>query len=295
MSIRKAGDIIPEVVEVIKERRDGSELPFEMISSCPICGSKLVRNENEAAYYCLNKNCDARKIEGLIHFVSRDAMFIEGFGDAIVEDFYNYGYLKRIPDFYYLKEKKEELQELEGFGKKSIDNLLLAIENSKSNSLERLIFGLGIKHVGKKKANILAKYYNNMDNLVNATYEDLRCITDIGDKIAKSISEYFLENIDLIDELKEIGLNMNYLGGTTNSNKNFLGMHFVLTGTLATLTRNEAKKLIEESGGDVTSSVSGNTKAVIVGSSPGSKYDKAIKLGVPVWSEEEFMNKLGGM
>lgn len=295
VSIRKAGDIIPEVVEVIKERRDGTEEPFKMITNCPICGSKLVRNENEAAYYCLNKNCDARKIEGLIHFVSRDAMFIEGFGDAIVEDFYNYGYLKRIPDFYYLKDRKEELQELEGFGKKSIDNLLLSIEKSKSNSLERLIFGLGIKHVGKKKASILAKYYNNMDNLVSATYEDLRCITDIGDKIAKSISDYFLENVDLIDELKSIGLNMNYLGGNTSSNKNFEGLHFVLTGTLEHLTRNEAKKLIEDAGGDVTSSVSSQTAAVIAGEKPGSKYDKAIKLGIPIWSEEELMNKLGGM
>ena len=295
VSIRKAGDIIPEVVEVIKERRDGSELPFEMIINCPICGTKLVRNENEAAYYCLNKNCDARKIEGLIHFVSRDAMFIEGFGDAIVEDFYNYGYLKSIPDFYYLKNKKEELQELEGFGKKSIDNLLLSIENSKSNSLERLIFGLGIKHVGKKKASILAKNYETMDNLVKATYDDLRALTDIGDKIAKSISDYFLKNIDLIEELKSIGLNMKYLGGKTNINENFYGMHFVLTGTLLNYTRNEAKKLIEESGGDVTSSVSSNTAAVIIGESPGSKYDKAIKLGIPIWDEEDFMNKLGGM
>lgn len=295
VSIRKAGDIIPEVVEVIKERRTGSEFPFEMIKDCPICGSELVRNENEAAYYCLNKNCDARKIEGLIHFVSRDAMFIEGFGDAIVEDFYNYGYLKRIPDFYYLKDKKQELQELEGFGKKSIDNLLNSIEKSKSNSLERLIFGLGIKHVGKKKASILAKYYETMDSLMSASFDDLRGITDIGDKIAKSIVDYFVENKDLIEELKSIGLNMNYLGSTTNINDNFNGLHFVLTGTLESLTRNEAKKLIEDAGGDVTSSVSGNTAAVIVGASPGSKYDKAIKLGIPVWYEEEFMNKLGGM
>ncbi len=295
VSIRKAGDIIPEVVEVIKERRTGSEFPFEMIKDCPICGSELVRNENEAAYYCLNKNCDARKIEGLIHFVSRDAMFIEGFGDAIVEDFYNYGYLKRIPDFYYLKDKKQELQELEGFGKKSIDNLLNSIEKSKSNSLERLIFGLGIKHVGKKKASILAKYYETMDSLMSASFDDLRGITDIGDKIAKSIVDYFVDNKDLIEELKSIGLNMNYLGSTTNINDNFNGLHFVLTGTLESLTRNEAKKLIEDAGGDVTSSVSGNTAAVIVGASPGSKYDKAIKLGIPVWYEEEFMNKLGGM
>ena len=295
VSIIKAGDIIPEVVEVIKARRTGSELPFEMIKECPICGSKLIRNENEAAYYCLNKNCDARKIEGLIHFVSRDAMFIEGFGDAIVEDFYNYGYLKRIPDFYYLEDKKQELQELEGFGKKSIDNLLNSIEKSKSNSLEKLILGLGIKHVGKKKASILAKYYETMDSLMSATFEDLRSITDIGDKIAKSISDYCLENKDLIEELKSIGLNMNYLGGTTKINDNFNGLHFVLTGTLESLTRNEAKKLIEDAGGDVTSSVSSNTAALIVGSSPGSKYDKALKLGIPVWNEEEFMNKLGGM
>ena len=295
VSIRKAGDIIPEVVEVIKERRTGSEFPFEMIKDCPICGSELVRNENEAAYYCLNKNCDARKIEGLIHFVSRDAMFIEGFGDAIVEDFYNYGYLKRIPDFYYLKDKKQELQELEGFGKKSIDNLLNSIEKSKSNSLERLIFGLGIKHVGKKKASILAKYYETMDSLMSASFDDLRGITDIGDKIAKSIVDYFVDNKDLIEELKSIGLNMNYLGSTTNINDNFNGLHFVLTGTLESLTRNEAKKLIEDAGGDVTSSVSGNTAAVIVGASPGSKYDKAIKLGIPVWKEEDFISNLGGI
>jgi len=295
VSIRKAGDIIPEVVEVIKDRRDGSEIPFEMITNCPICGSLLVRKENEAAYFCTNKNCDARKIEGLIHYVSRDAMFIEGFGDAIVEDFYNYGYLRRIPDFYYLKDKASNLQELEGFGKKSIDNLLNSIEKSKSNSLERLIFGLGIKLVGKKKASILAKQFNNIDNLMNATFDDLNSISDIGDKIAKSIVNYFSENKELIEELKSIGINMEYLGGNTVSNDNFLGLHFVLTGTLENLTRNEAKKLIEDAGGDVTSSVSKNTYAVIAGVSPGSKYEKAVKLGIPIWNEEELMNKLGGM
>lgn len=295
VSIRKAGDIIPEVVEVIKDRRDGSEIPFKMIANCPICGSTLIRKDNEAAYFCLNKNCDARKIEGLIHFVSRDAMFIEGFGDAIVEDFYNYGYLKRIPDFYYLKDKSTSLQELEGFGKKSIDNLLNSIEKSKNNSLERLIFGLGIKLVGKKKASILAKHFNTMDNLMNASIDDLNSITDIGGKIAESIVSYFKENKDLIKELKSIGLNMEYIGTNTVSNENFEGLHFVLTGTLRNLTRNDAKKLIEDAGGDVTSSVSKNTYAVIVGDSPGSKYDKAVRLGIPVWNEEELMNKLGGI
>ena len=295
VSIRKAGDIIPEVVEVIKNRRDGSETPFKMIEKCPMCGTNLIRKENESAYFCLNENCDARKIEGLIHFVSRDAMFIEGFGEAIIEDFYNYGYLRKITDFYYLKDKSQELQELEGFGKKSVDNLLSAIEKSKSNSLERLIFGLGIKLVGKKKANILAKYYNTMDNLMNASFDDLKNITDIGDKIAYSIENYFSNNKELIIELKNLGINMNYIGQNIIENDLFKDKSFVLTGTLNSMTRNEAKKIIESRGGEVTSSVSGITSAVIVGISPGSKYDKAIKLGIPVWKEEDFISNLGGI
>ena len=295
VSIRKAGDIIPEVVEVIKNRRTGEEEPFKMIENCPICGTKLVRKENEAAYFCLNKNCDARKIENLIHYVSRDAMFIEGFGDAIVEDFYNYGYLKKITDFYYLKKYKEELQQLEGFGKKSIDNLLLAIEKSKENSLERLIFGLGIKLVGKKKASILAKYYGTMDKLMNASVDDLKNITDIGEKIAISIRNYFDDNEELVKDLKNIGINMKYLSQDVVENELFKGKHFVLTGTLESMTRNEAKKLIEARGGDVTSTVSSITSAVIVGLSPGSKYDKALKLGIPIWTEEEFVSNLGGI
>lgn len=295
VSIRKAGDIIPEVVEVIKNRRTGEEEPFKMIENCPICGTKLVRKENETAYFCLNKNCDARKIENLIHYVSRDAMFIEGFGDAIVEDFYNYGYLKKITDFYYLKKYKEELQQLEGFGKKSIDNLLLAIEKSKENSLERLIFGLGIKLVGKKKASILAKYYGTMDKLMNASVDDLKNITDIGEKIAISIRNYFDDNEELVKDLKNIGINMKYLSQDVVENELFKGKHFVLTGTLESMTRNEAKKLIEARGGDVTSTVSSITSAVIVGLSPGSKYDKALKLGIPIWTEEEFVSNLGGI
>ena len=295
VSIRKAGDIIPEVVEVIKSRRDGSEIPFKMISNCPICGTKLVRKENEAAYFCLNENCDARKIEGLIHFVSRDAMFIEGFGESIVEDFYNYGYLKRIPDFYYLKNHKEELQELEGFGKKSIDNLLNAIESSKENSLERLIYGLGIKLVGKKKASVLASYYENLDNIMSADFENLKNITDIGEKIAKSIKEYFDNNKDLVEELKQIGVNTKYLKKEMNKNEKFDGKTFVLTGTLEKMTRNEAKEYIESMGGEVTSSVSSKTFVVIVGETPGSKYDKAKKLNIAIWNEDEFIEAIGGI
>lgn len=295
VSIRKAGDIIPEVVEVIKKRRNGDEMPFKMIDNCPICGSKLIRKENEAAYFCLNKNCDARKIEGLIHFVSRDAMYIEGFGERIVEDFYNYGYLKSILDFYHLKEHKEQLQELEGFGKKSIENLLEAIENSKKNSLERLIFALGIRHVGKKTASILASYYKNMDSLMNASLEDLMNITDIGDKIALSIKEYFNDNIELINNLKSLGINMNYIGKEKKENELIKNKTFVLTGTLEKLTRNEAKDLIEQNGGNVTNSVSKKTDVVVVGLSPGSKYDKAKELGISIWDESEFIKNVGGI
>ena len=295
VSIRKAGDIIPEVVEVIKKRRNGDEMPFKMIDNCPICGSKLIRKENEAAYFCLNKNCDARKIEGLIHFVSRDAMYIEGFGERIVEDFYNYGYLKSILDFYHLKEHKEQLQELEGFGKKSIENLLEAIENSKKNSLERLIFALGIRHVGKKTASILASYYKNMDVLMNASLEDLMNITDIGDKIALSIKEYFNDNIELINNLKSLGINMNYIGKEKKENEIIKNKTFVLTGTLEMLTRNEAKDLIEQNGGNVTNSVSKKTDVVVVGLSPGSKYDKAKELGISIWDESEFIKNVGGI
>lgn len=295
VSIRKAGDVIPEVVEVIKTRRTGEEIPFKMVDNCPICGSKLSKKEGEVAYFCLNPNCDARKIEGLIHFSSRDAMNIEGFGERIVEDFYNMGFLRSISDYYKLYEHKETLMELEGFGEKSINNLLSNIEISKQNSLEKLIFGLGIKHVGKKTSKILSEYYSNMDNLINSSLEELSSIPDIGDIIAKSIRNYFDDekNIELIEKLKENSLNMNYIGKEKNINELFNNKTFVLTGTLVNLTRNEAKDLIEELGGKNTSSVSKKTDVVIVGSEPGSKYDTAKSLGITIWNEEEFLKNSG--
>ena len=224
VSIRKAGEIIPEVVEVKFERRDGSEIPFKMIENCPICGSKLVKKEGEVAYFCLNTDCDARNIESLIYYASRDAMNIEGFGERIVEDFYNMGYLKNISDYYTLKKYKDELMELEGFGEKSISNLLENIENSKNNSLEKLIFGLGIKHVGKKTAKILSEVYNSLESLMNSNIEELSSIPDIGEIIAKSIIDYFNteKNIDLINTLKENNINMNYIGKEKNINELFL-------------------------------------------------------------------------
>ena len=292
VSIRKAGEIIPEVVEVKIERRTGNELPFIMIENCPICGSKLVKKEGEVAYFCLNTDCDARNIECLIHYASRDAMNIEGFGERIVEDFYNMGYLKNISDYYILKNYKDELKTLEGFGEKSISNLLANIENSKNNSLEKLIFGLGIKHVGKKTAKILSEYYKNIDNLMNSDIEELSSIPDIGEIIAKSIIDYFNteKNIKLIENLKENNINTNYIGKEKNINELFLDKTFVLTGTLEKMTRNEAKELIESLGGKNTSSVSKKTSVVIVGTSPGSKYDDALKLGITIWNEDEFIN-----
>lgn len=295
ISIRKAGDVIPEVVEVKKERRKGNEEPFKMTEECPICGSKLVKNkDDEANYYCVNPHCDAKRIESLIHFASRDAMNIEGFGDEIIEDFYNLGYLKHVDDFYRLERYKEELMELEGFGEKSINNLLDSVENSKSNSLEKLLFALGIRYVGAKTGKLLALNFKNIDNLINASYEDLINIKDIGNSIANSLYDYFRkeENIELINKLKALGLNMNYLGKEVIESDLFNGKTFVLTGTLSKYSRDEAKEKIELYGGKVTSSVTSKTDVVIVGDAPGSKYDKAKSLNITIWNEEEFVKNI---
>lgn len=293
VSIRKAGDVIPEVVEVKKERRNGTEKDFIMATTCPICNSKLVRKDTEAAYYCTNKHCPAKKIEGLIHYTSRNAMNIEGFGDRIIEDFYNMGYLKDYPDFYNLYKYKEELMELEGFGSKSINNLLDSIKKSKENSLERLLFALGIRYVGSKNAKILAQNFKNIDNIISATYEQLVSIRDIGEIIAKSVFNYFRneDNLNLINRLKEYGVNMNYLGKVIEDD-NFKEKTFVLTGTLLNITREEAKNIIEEKGGKTSSSVSSKTSVVIVGKDPGSKYEKALNLGITIWNEDDFISKL---
>ena len=294
VAIKKAGDVIPEVVEPIIERRTGNEVDFHMTTICPICHSTLVRKENEAAYYCVNPKCDKVKIESLIHYVSRDTLNIEGLGDRIIEDFYNMGYLDDVTDFYYLRDRKEELKELEGFGEKSINNILFNIEESKKQSLERLIFALGIRYVGKKVAKILAEYYKNMDNLFSTTYEELVKIDNIGEIIAQSVFNYIQqeENIEIINKLKELNVNMNYLVKNVEINSNFAGKTFVLTGTLSQLTREEASLKIEENGGKTTSSVTSKTNVVLVGENPGSKYEKAIKLGIPIWSEEEFLKRL---
>lgn len=294
VSIKKAGDVIPEVVKVITERRDGTEQKFQMIDKCPICHEPLTRKEEEAAYYCTNEHCPAKKQEKLIHFTSRHAMNIEGFGDRIIEDFYNLGYLKDYDDFYNLKDYQEELRELEGFGSKSINNLLTQIENSKHNSLERLLFGLSIRHVGTKTANILAKNFGNLDKLMAASFEEISDIKDIGPIIAKSVVDYFNkpENKELIQRLKNHHLNIVYLKETTNNVTDFTDKTFVLTGSLDRFTRDEAKEKIEALGGIVTSSVSKKTDVVIAGVEAGSKLQKAKDLGITVWDENTFINEL---
>ena len=286
ISIRKAGDVIPEVVEVKKERRTGDETPFKMIDKCPMCESILVKED--ANYFCKNPNCPARKIESLIHFASRDTMNIDGLGERIIEDFYNMGFIKDVSDIYRLDNHKEDLMELEGFGQKSITNLLTSIQNSKSNSLEKVLFALGIRHVGKKTAKILAKRYKTIENLINASEEELTNINDIGEIIAKSIKEYFSkeENLKLIDELKELGLNFTYK--STSVNDALDGMTFVLTGTLENYKREELTKILEDKGAKVTNSVTKKTTGVIVGDKPGSKYDKALKLGVKIYEEKDI-------
>lgn len=293
VSIRKAGDVIPEVVEVKKERRTGAEKDFVMTENCPICHQKLVRKENEAAYYCINSKCPAKKIEALIHYTSRNAMNIEGFGDHIIEDFYNRGYLLDYPDFYTLKKYKEELMELEGFGNKSIHNLMNAIEKSKQNSLERLVFALGIRYVGSKNAKILAAHFKTMDALMVASFEELIAIHDIGKMIAESVYTYFRneENKKMIELLKEYGLNMHFLGKVVEDDA-FASKTFVLTGGLSNITREKAKEEIESRGGNTSSNVSSKTDVVIVGKDPGSKYNKAKELGILIWTEQDFLEKL---
>ena len=290
--VRKAGDVIPEVASVKFERRTKELEPFKMIDSCPMCGTKLVKKD--ANYYCPNNSCPARHIENLIHYASRDAMNIEGFGDSIVEDFYNMGYLKTPADFYQIEKYKDELMSLEGFGEKSIIKLLASIERSKSNSLERLLFALGIRHVGAKTAKILARQFRNMDNLISATYEELQVINDIGDIIAKSIVDYFHDedNLNLINKLKEYKVNMTVDDSNYHESSIFSGKTFVLTGTLVNTTRDEATSIIESLGGKVSGSVSSKTSAVIVGDNPGSKYTKAVSLNIPIWQEEEFLAKV---
>lgn len=294
VSIRKAGDVIPEVVEAKKERRTGLEVDFSMIDKCPMCGGALSKIDGQVDYFCTNLDCPARKIEGLIHFASRDAMNIDGLGERIIEDFFNFGFISKISDIYKLENHRKDLITLEGYGNKSVANLLDAIDASKNNSLERLIFGLGIKHVGSKTAKVLARKYKTLDGLMNAPVDELVQIPDIGEVIAKSVFEYFHndDNLEEINRLIKIGVNTQYLGSESMEKDEFVGKTFVLTGSLSNYSRDEASLIIEQYGGKCVSSVSSKTSVVIIGDKPGSKYEKAKKLGVTIWTEDDFINKI---
>ena len=291
--IKKAAEIIPEVIEPVIERRTGEEKKFEMITKCPICASILEKKENQADWYCVNPDCPAKNIESLIHFVSRNAMYIEGLGEEIIEDFYNLGYIKNYSDIFTLKDHKEDLIELEGFGNKSVEKILDNIEKAKSNSLEKLLFAIGILNVGEKTAKILAKNYKHLDNLILATKEDLIKIKDIGDIVSDSIVNYFHDskNIDNLEKLRKLNINFEYNQKETQNN--FLyGKKIVVTGSLNKYTRKEIENLIETNGGNTSSSVSKVTDYVIVGDNPGSKKDKAKEFNVPILTEDEFIELL---
>lgn len=288
--IRKAGDVIPEVVRAIPELRKGNERPFVMIENCPVCGEPLTKID--AMHFCKNPHCEAKHIEGLIHFSSRDAMDIDGLGERIVEVLFNEHFINDIPSIYNLYNYRQDIINMDGFKDKSVDNLLDAIENSKKNSLEKLIFGLGIKEVGAKTAKILAKKFMTLDKLAEASYEDLLDIADIGPISARSISDYFADphHQEMIQELRNLGLNMEYLGVTKSDESSpFFGKTVVLTGTLSTMGRKECTELLEDLGAKVAGSVSKKTDYVIFGVEAGSKLDKARELGVSTLDEESFL------
>ncbi len=291
--IKKAGDIIPEVVRVVLDRREENSVSFSMLKECPVCESALLRKPGEADHYCINPLCDAKKIEGLIHFASRKAMYIEGLGDRIIEQFYNDGFLRSIKDIYLLKNHRDSLIVKEGFGVKSIDKLLENIEISKNSNLDKLLFGLGIRHVGEKVSKVIATNYPNLEDMGNLVYEDLINIDEIGDVIAKSIIDYFRveENLSLIKDLIELGLNTKYTSNIKIKDE-FKNRTFVLTGKLETYKRSEAKVLIESLGGKVSGSVSKKTDYVVAGSDAGSKLTKALDIGVKVLTESEFKDLL---
>lgn len=295
--VKKAGDIIPEVVQVLVERRTGEEEPYQMPKHCPECRSESVRLEGESAIRCINPLCPAQIKEGIIHYVSRTAMNIDGLGEKVVIQLYQQGLIQDVADLYHLD--RNELLQLERMGEKSVDNLLEAIQKSKNNSLDKLVFGLGIRLVGAKAAKLLAQNFETMDRLMEASEEELEAIDEIGPKMAQSIVEFFAkpEAQHVVDRLKVAGVNMTYKGPKLIKPEEiespFAGKTVVLTGTLEQLSRNEAKEKLEALGAKVTGSVSKSTDLVIAGESAGSKLDKARELNIEVIDEAELLKRLG--
>ena len=285
--VQKAGDVIPEILEVKKKKRAGTEKVFEMPKVCPVCGAPVVREEGEAVSRCIGIECPAKLVRNIIHFVSRDCMNIDGLGDKIIEQLINKNLISNIADIYFLK--FEDIATLKKNGQKFTQNLIDAINNSKNNDLYRLIAALGIRHIGTKAAKTLAKKYKTMDSLMNASLESLAMTDDIGEISANSIYEFFRQDqtIDLINRLKEAKVNMEALESEDIDNR-FEGKTFVLTGTLEKFTRKEASDLIEKHGGKTSGSVSKKTDYVLAGEDAGSKLTKAQSLGVEIITEEQF-------
>lgn len=291
--VQKAGDIIPQVVEVVKEERTGNEVKFKLPDKCPVCFEPTVRLEGEAAVKCINMSCPAQIRRGIIHFASRDAMNIEGLGESIVSLLLDNNIIEDIADLYYIK--KEDLVNLERMGEKSAGNLINAIEKSKENDLYRLINGLGIKYIGIKGAKVLAKSFSDIDEIINATSDDLINLEEFGEIMANSVIQFFKEekNIEAINKLRVAGVNMNsIISDKEDIESIFDGMKIVLTGTLPTLKRNDAKEMIEKRGGKATSSVSKSTTFVLAGEEAGSKLAKANELGITVIDEAKFLEIL---
>ncbi len=289
--IEKSGEIIPQIVSVLEKERRGREKTFTMPEKCPACGSKIIREEEEVALRCVNLSCPAQLKARLLHFGSRRAMDIEGLGDQVVEKFVDMHIVKDVTDLYGLV--PQQIAELERMGEKSASNLCTQIEKSKRNELSRLIFGLGIRHVGETSARLLAEYFHSMDHLARAEREDLEKVESIGETVSKSLLEFFgrKENLKVLKRLEELGVNMKQPERAGTSSE-LAGQQFVLTGTLEGFTRDEAAQEIRKRGGKVASAVSKKTTAVICGSEAGSKLADAQKLGVPVWDEKNFTQRM---
>lgn len=293
IKVRKAGDVIPEVSGVVLEKREQKSIPFKMINKCPKCDSILERKTGEADYYCLNEECEARVVNGLIHFASRKAMNIDTLGDKIIEKLYKQKMIKNIYDIYTLKNRYNELILIDNMGEKKVNNILRAIENSKNNNLDKLIFGLGIRHIGSKVAFLICSELETMENIISSTYDELISIHEIGEAIAISLVDYFSKDINkvLISNLENEGMNMKFI--SKKGNGIFNNMTFVLTGNLDKYSRDEAKEIIVSLGGKASSSVSKKTSIVLAGKSPGSKLEKANELGIKILSEKEFKKMIG--
>lgn len=295
--VQKAGDIIPEVLEVSLDKRTGEEIVFQMHEKCPVCGADVVREEGEAAYRCTGIECPAQLLRSIIHFASRDAMNIDGLGPAVIEVLLDKGFIKGIADLYYLEQHKDELLKQERMGKKSVEKLLTSIENTKQNNIDRLIFGFGIRHVGARAAQLLSSSFANMDQIIKASVEEVSAIPEFGLITAESVVQFFSQeqSIDTIEKLKQAGVNMLSLSQSNKQSNLFEGMTFVLTGTLPTMSRNEAAELIQNNGGKVSGSVSKKTSYVLAGEEAGSKLTKAQELGIRVITEAELLEMLKKM